>query len=217
MRSGDRWLLPGVHYYITLDAFADRRSGAVPLGSAWVDLIRPLPPTGGACTATPTTGTALVTAFSVACAGWVGTTPPLRYSFSAVPTGLTGIAAGAADDRDWMWTPAVSSAVQFLYLPAGNHSLWARIMDADGCSTTVLVADLCVNMSSGNGIASLAVIDGMMGQLVRLGQVTQLLILAHAVALEVNDQALRVRTSAAAAGGGRRLLAQSSLQYRQQV
>jgi hypothetical protein len=187
------------------------------VGSVWMDLVRPLPPTGGACTVAPTTGTALATAFSFTCTGWVGSTPPLQYSFSAVLAGPAGNATRATNDGDWMWTPAVPAAAQFLYLPVGNYSLWARIEDSDGTATTVQLAELQVYATQvpGDASALLAAIDQRLGQLARLGQVTQLLTLAHSVALDLEDQALRA--SVAAVRGRRRVLAQSSLQYRLQV
>jgi hypothetical protein len=116
-----------------------------------------------------------------------------------------------------MWTPAVPAAAQFLYLPVGNYSLWARIEDSDGTATTVQLAELQVYATRvpGDASALLAAIDQRLGQLARLGQVTQLLTLAHSVALDLEDQALRA--SVAAVRGRRRVLAQSSLQYRLQV
>ena len=193
-------------------------------GAAWLDFARPVPPTGGSCSAAPA-APALLEPIVVQCGGWASPRPPLRYRFAAAP-GLgraAAEAAAAAEGRgvDLTWTPPAAEARFEVLLPPGPVALLAMVIGADGSAAVVVAAVLNVSGggAGGTGIPLGALSTGL-ASMARGGRVGPLLLFADTAAAQLNGD-----TCPAGGGGGgdcgrrsgRRRLLGSSSGYRMAV
>ena len=108
-------LTGGSSYTVTLSAGANGGSSSISFKIA-------LPPSGGACSASPSVGTELTDQFTLACSGWSAEDLPISYSF--------GVTRGSAwDDATATWTQEGSSSSFAAYLTAGTFQCAGRAHD----------------------------------------------------------------------------------------
>ena len=117
----------GAMYVVSVEV----HSASSAVGFAWMQVQRPVPPSGGICNLSPTWGYSLSTLFTVSCRGWSSPSPPIQYQF-AVTTNETianNISPGADVSKELNWTPlGISGTFQFLLLP-GNFSILVSVVD----------------------------------------------------------------------------------------
>ena len=122
-------------------------SSTVPSGgSALTKVFTRLPPFGGTCVVSPSTGVAFVTNFTLSCYGWLAMTldaNPLAYSWSYTDTA----ASSAALSTRLLVEKSMWPDAQRL-LPAGTLQLVATITDAKGSSISTIPIVVVVTGSS---------------------------------------------------------------------
>jgi hypothetical protein len=188
----------GDTFRVILDVFSN--SGR---GKAWLDLVVPIPPTGGVCAVSPLQGIPLNTIFNVECKDWQGSALPLTYSFSASPSYLS------PTDSAVTWTPPSSLPKFSICLPEGNYSIATKIMDDQGFHKVVSSAIIQVHSDQDVDLKSM---DSVFDQYNSVSKTSQILMLVDTIANNLNAAS----GSSCSAGVCRRLLG-SSKAYRMSV
>ena len=185
---------PGATYRVTLNVISSAGHGM-----SWLALSIPLPPTGGVCSVSPLKGSSISTDFAVACKDWQGSFMPLVYSFSVR-------LASVIDPMDTSvtWSPPSSSEQFTTYLPDGNFSLAAMIIDAQGFFTVVSPALIQVR-SVDNRPPDVQAVSSLFSKFNLQAQTTQVLMLVDSLASNINSA-----PGACASSACRRLLGSSS-------
>jgi hypothetical protein len=202
VRFNSQWaravLRAGGRYAVSIIVNDGRRTG-----TAWLDFIRPVPPTGGSCSAAQDAKVPMEIVV-IQCGGWTSTRTPLKYRFAAA-TGLGSatdgvLATAAGRGIDLTWTPSSVVPRFEALLPPGPVTLLAMILDSDENSAVIVIATL--NISTG-GINRSSQGFGMpLGELMAgltylesVGRVSQLLLFADVIALHLNSYAFSTSTS----------------------
>jgi hypothetical protein len=206
---------PGASFTISLTV-VDSNSGMK--GNACFEMPKPVPPSGGTCTATPTAGISLITPFVIRCSDWNSDNLPLSYSFSSRPGTLN------KQDAAVSWSTPTAATSYDLYLTPGNYSLAASISDDIGTSSIVDAAEQVLVSTGGNNSKSSgglqvdsAALSLLADSLVAKGRVGSATIMVDGVASGVNEGSPTVAADCLSNGGceSRRLLSSSA--YRMSV
>jgi hypothetical protein len=191
---------PGLTFKVLLNVVS---SSAI--GMAWLNFTVPFPPMGGVCDATPLQGASLTTKFTAACRDWLGSFPPLSYSFSVRSSSILD-----PMDSSVTWSPPMSSPSFAVQLPNGNFSLAAMIMDAQGFYAVVPLALIQV-LGVGNSPPDVNIAGSLLSAYNLQAQASQVLMLSDSLADSINSQ-----QGTCISGACRRLLG-SSAAYRMAV
>jgi hypothetical protein len=191
---------PGLTFKILLNVVS---SSAI--GMAWLNFTVPFPPMGGVCDATPLRGASLTTKFTATCRDWLGSFPPLSYSFSVRSSSILD-----PMDSSVTWSPTTSSPSFATQLPNGNFSMAAMIVDAQGFNAVVPLALIQV-LEVGNSPPDVIVAGSLLSTYNLQAQASQVLMLSDSLADNINLQ-----QGTCTSGACRRLLG-SSAAYRMAV
>jgi hypothetical protein len=201
--------VPGASFTISLTV-EDSNSGMK--GQAYFEVLRPVPPSGGTCSAAPTNGISLTTPFVISCSDWSSELLPLAYSFSSRPASMNN------NDASISWSTPTAAASYDLYLTSGNYSLAVSISDDVGTASIVDAAEeVLVQTNGGNKSSAVATVDSgalslLADSLVAKGRVGGATIMVDGVASGVNEGSPAVAADCSSNGGcdSRRLLSSSA-------